>query len=81
MVKLNWRLGGALGYEVPGDIPPGDFKCGLCEAKSREVTSLNVLLDNAYRDHEKTIEKFEKKRQRRNAKKAAADTAADQAAV
>lgn len=30
----NWQLKGALGYPVPGDIPQGDFKCGLCEARS-----------------------------------------------
>ena len=28
----NWQLKGALGYPVPGDIPQGDFKCGMCEA-------------------------------------------------
>ncbi len=33
----NWQLKGALGYEVPADIPCGDFKCGLCEAKSIEL--------------------------------------------
>lgn len=33
----NWQLKGALGYEVPGDIPCGDFKCGLCDAKTIEV--------------------------------------------
>lgn len=31
----NWQLKGALGYEVPGDIPEGDFKCGLCDARRR----------------------------------------------
>ncbi|MDO8596619.1 MAG: hypothetical protein Q7R45_08345 [Sulfuricaulis sp.] len=30
----NWQLRGALGYEVPGNIPPSsEFKCGLCEAR------------------------------------------------
>jgi hypothetical protein len=29
----NWQLKGALGYEVPGDIPEGPFKCGLCKAR------------------------------------------------
>jgi hypothetical protein len=30
----NWQLKGALGYPVPGHIPCGDFKCGLCEARA-----------------------------------------------
>lgn len=30
----NWQLKGALGYPVPGDIPEGKFKCGLCEARA-----------------------------------------------
>jgi HAMP domain-containing protein len=36
----NWQLKGALGYEVPSDIPCGDFKCGLCEAKTNEIMRL-----------------------------------------
>ena len=32
----NWQLKGALGYPVPADIPPGKFKCGLCEARHME---------------------------------------------
>ena len=32
----NWQLKGALGYPVPGDIPNGDFKCGMCEARFNE---------------------------------------------
>jgi hypothetical protein len=32
LTRENWQLKGALGYPVPGDIPGGDFKCGLCEA-------------------------------------------------
>ena len=36
----NWQLKGALGYEVPGQIPCGDFKCGLCEAKHNEIERL-----------------------------------------
>jgi hypothetical protein len=32
----NWQLRGALGYQVPGNIPPGDFKCGLCESRDYE---------------------------------------------
>lgn len=35
----NWQLRGALGYPVPGDIPPGDFKCGLCEARTASAAS------------------------------------------
>jgi hypothetical protein len=30
----NWQLKGALGYPVPGNIPEGPFKCGLCEARA-----------------------------------------------
>ena len=30
----NWQLKGALGYPVPGHIPNGDFKCGMCEARA-----------------------------------------------
>ena len=33
----NWQLKGALGYEVPGDIPQGSFKCGLCDARQNPV--------------------------------------------
>src|SRR5262245_9883437 len=32
----NWQLRGALGYPVPGDIPVGNFKCGLCDARRNE---------------------------------------------
>jgi hypothetical protein len=32
----NWQLRGALGYPVPGAIPEGDFKCGLCDARRNE---------------------------------------------
>jgi hypothetical protein len=28
---------GALGYPVPGHIPEGDMKCGLCEDKRRRI--------------------------------------------
>ena len=38
----NWQLKGALGYPVPGHIPNGDFKCGLCEAKHIEIERLKV---------------------------------------
>lgn len=40
----NWQLKGALGYPVPGDIPCGDFKCGLCEAREAEIAKLTSLL-------------------------------------
>ena len=33
----NWQLKGALGYPVPGDIPNGQFKCGMCEARNGGV--------------------------------------------
>jgi hypothetical protein len=29
----NWQLRGALGYEVPSDVPEGNFKCGFCDAR------------------------------------------------
>ena len=41
----NWQLKGALGYEVPGHIPCGDFKCGLCEAKTTSLLATEA--DNA----------------------------------
>ena len=28
---------GALGFPVPGDIPEGDIKCGLCQAKEKRI--------------------------------------------
>lgn len=34
----NWQLKGALGYAVPGDIPQGPFKCGLCESRALAAT-------------------------------------------
>lgn len=30
----NWQLKGALGYAVPGDIPEGSWRCGVCEARA-----------------------------------------------
>lgn len=39
-VLENWQLRGALGYEVPADIPEGEFKCGLCEARREFDASL-----------------------------------------
>ena len=33
----NWQLKGALGYPVPSDIPEGNFKCGLCDARRKSV--------------------------------------------
>jgi len=35
----NWQLKGALGYPVPGDIPEGPFKCGLCDARLTTTNS------------------------------------------
>jgi hypothetical protein len=46
----NWQLKGALGYEVPGHIPCGDFKCGLCEAKDDEIERLRAGRDEAHRE-------------------------------
>lgn len=40
LITENWQLKGALGYPVPGDIPEGPFKCGLCEAKTIELLQL-----------------------------------------
>jgi hypothetical protein len=41
----NWQLKGALGYPMPGNVPESDFKCGLCEAKEREVLELRAVQD------------------------------------
>jgi hypothetical protein len=41
----NWQLKGALGYEVPGHIPCGDFKCGLCEARVIELLKLRTKVE------------------------------------
>lgn len=38
----NWQLKGALGYPVPGDIPEGSFKCGLCDARSQFEDKTNA---------------------------------------
>ena len=35
----NWQLKGALGYPVPSNIPEGDFKCGLCDARRKSLSS------------------------------------------
>lgn len=43
----NWQLKGALGYEVPGQIPCGDFKCGLCEAKAQTINDQASALVHA----------------------------------
>ena len=40
----NWQLKGALGYPVPGHIMEGDFKCGLCEAKTDEIERLGEIV-------------------------------------
>lgn len=44
----NWQLRGALGYEVPGDIPCGDFKCGLCEAKAADIELKDKCIEELY---------------------------------
>lgn len=31
---------GALGYPVPSEIPEGNMRCGLCEAKVMEIVRL-----------------------------------------
>jgi hypothetical protein len=36
----NWQLKGALGYPVPGDIPQGNFKCGMCEPRAKDNARL-----------------------------------------
>jgi hypothetical protein len=41
----NWQLKGALGYPMPGDVPEGNFKCGLCDATAREVSELRAVQD------------------------------------
>lgn len=41
----NWQLRGALGYPVPGDIPQGDFKCGLCEARAKLDENVETPFD------------------------------------
>jgi hypothetical protein len=45
----NWQLKGALGYEVPGNIPCGYFKCGLCEAKTIEVIATRAEIERLKR--------------------------------
>lgn len=39
----NWQLRGALGFPVPGHIPEGSFKCGLCDAKAKELAELRAV--------------------------------------
>jgi hypothetical protein len=48
----NWQLKGALGYPVPGDIPQGDFECGLCAAREK-MEVLEVKLDDRIMELEK----------------------------
>lgn len=43
----NWQLRGALGQPVPGEIPEGNFRCGLCEAKTQELLELRAKLEFA----------------------------------
>jgi hypothetical protein len=42
-----WQAKGALGYSVPGNIPCGNFVCGLCEAKAIENQKLRLALEIA----------------------------------
>jgi len=39
--KLHQAMG-AMGYPVPGDIPEGDYHCGLCESKARRMIELEA---------------------------------------
>lgn len=39
---------GALGYPVPGDIPEGDFKCGLCEAKAKRILEAEAKIHTLF---------------------------------
>lgn len=32
----NMQLKGALGYPVPGNIPEGPWRCGVCAARAQE---------------------------------------------
>lgn len=41
--ELDQALG-ALGYPVPGNTPSGKYKCGLCEAKNKEIERLKFEL-------------------------------------
>lgn len=45
----NHQLKGALGYPVPGDIPEGPFKCGLCTAKEMENLRLRGRIEGLER--------------------------------
>lgn len=35
-IKL-WQAIVARGYPIPGYIPEGDYKCGLCESRAKEI--------------------------------------------
>jgi hypothetical protein len=41
----NWQLKGALGFPMPGNIPEGSFKCGMCDAKNMEMLELRAVQD------------------------------------
>jgi hypothetical protein len=45
----NWQLKGALGYPVPGDVPEGNFKCGLCEAKTIGIIKAEAEIERLRR--------------------------------
>lgn len=40
-VRLYQAMG-ALGHPIPGNIPEGNFTCGLCEAKARRMIELEA---------------------------------------
>lgn len=42
-----WQAKGALGYPVPGHIPCGDFVCGLCDAKSKQLAEKDAEIVNS----------------------------------
>lgn len=59
----NWQLKGALGYPVPGHIPEGPFKCGLCGARDNEIKQLRTTLRNVRGyikdcDHEPAVDEI-----------------------
>lgn len=55
LTRENWQLKGALGYEVPGNIPPGPFICGLCDAKTIEVNETRAEIEQL-REHVEALQ-------------------------
>jgi hypothetical protein len=43
-LQLNQAMG-ALGYPVPGHIPEGNLKCGLCTSKEKSIIKLEAQKD------------------------------------